>query len=181
MPSFLSKLFRKKKGDEASTNASKGSSKKSRKSSKKKGNKVDKVSTPDPAPQDVVKPSQAQNLRRPSNGTSNISSNSGSEPHVRVLSPRNQVPNLMDRDQADLAIQSMGSGSAHQAKPTSVNMGGGSNWVGPVDLDESDLGSDTDENQVQSRKPKVANEQSMAQPAPQRLSVEKLNRFDREQ
>lgn len=184
MPSFLSKLFRKKKGpDESSTNASKGSSKRSRKSASKKnkGNKVDKVSTTQAAVPDVKKNVQPQDPLRTtgaSNGTSNPSTITGKEP--RVLSPRNQImPNPMDHVQNEVVTHSFTSSSQQQGKQHTAtnNNVNNSGWAaGPVDLDESDLGSDTDENIQNSR-----NQQSGHSNPAQRLSVQQLHRFDMQQ
>jgi len=197
MPSFLSKLFRKKKGpDEVSTSASKASSKKSRKSSKKK-NKVDKnVLVVSDTASDLVKTPQAQELRRPSNGgTSNYSSNSGSEPRVRVLSPRNQVPSMMERHVNEDGMRAFSHFPNNKTKPpqhgNSYSAGNGGKkhgdvnqgWGGPVDLDESDLGSDTDENQLHARGNKLnANHHANSNVTQQqRLSVQQLHRFDMQQ
>lgn len=63
-------------------------------------------------------------------------------------------------------------------KSSSHSTASGNNWAGPVDLDESDLGSDTDENQLHSKR----SGHNPTQPAQQqRLSVQQLHRFDMQQ
>lgn len=147
---------------------------------------MDKVHATKPV---SVKSSPAPELKPPSNGNANYS---GADSHVRVLSPRNQVPNVMDqkRDPSnnnEMAMHTLNNGpSRSHTKPiTPTNIsnsqsGNGNSWgAGPVDLDESDLGSDTDENQVQSRNPKATTHNQAQQQ--QRLSVQQLDRFNMQQ
>ncbi|CAB9496177.1 expressed unknown protein [Seminavis robusta] len=185
MPSFLSKLFRKKKGpDEGSTNASKGSSKKSRKS--KKNKKVDnKQPTAPVAPASSAKKAVQQHAKQPSPRQPVSNSSNGAGPfssgnnESRVLSPHNQVPNLMERANNEPGPHTMAGSPHHQQVKqhnSPVTNSHSKGWGGPVDLDESDLGSDTDENQVQTTR--NGHNHPVQQQQQQRLSVQQLHRFD---
>ena len=197
MPSFLSKLFRRKEKEPEvlSTTTSKGS-KKSRKSKSKK-DKKDKAkasnnNTKAAAVSDlVVKPTKEnsenspEDLRRPSVGTSNYSSSS--EAHARVLSPRNRdghpskQQRHTQREPNESVLHSMSNGSSpHQhAKRHNKKTSWG---TGPVDLDNSDLGSDTDENNMSGHMARqhLPNNSSNSNNA-NRLSVQQLHRFDMQQ
>ena len=208
MPSFLSKLFRKKKDglDGASTSASRASSKKSRSKKQKKNaipinnNNAENIAIIPQQQQQALPPSKME-LRRPSNGGTSASNYSGNSagtageqpPHVRVLSPRNghnHVPPQPSTTTSTMIVPSSNSReynnntaaanlvspnhANHQRSPSNSGYG-----MGPVDLDESDLISESDENHFMH--PNQNASSSSSQQHQERLSVQQLHRFDMQQ